>query len=119
MFNAIDSLVESARYPIEDAWLESLQDQFDEHHNYYRFVYLLALSRRPQTILEIGTYFGIGSAYLAAAAKTYGGQVIGLDLEFHEMTNPNGGLINSRYGNYHFIKGDSTDEIVDKKLDGK
>lgn len=101
----IDDLVERSRWPLNDTWLEGLQEQYGERHNYYRFLYHLLLARRPKVALEIGTYFGIGSAYMAAAAASYGGVVIGLDLNGHELTNK---LIQERYGNYHFIQGDST-----------
>lgn len=117
-FGLIDTLVEKSNRPVPDEWLESLQAQFNQRQNYYRFLYYLALVRQPKTILEIGTYFGIGSAYLAAAAKDYGGQVIGIDLNSHEMTEPleKSGLINSRYGNYRFIQGDSTSESVAEQV---
>ncbi|MGH7274879.1 MAG: hypothetical protein ACREIQ_10535, partial [Nitrospiria bacterium] len=63
-FELIDSLVELVGSPINgEEWLESLQDKFDEHHNYYRFLYLLTLTWKPKVALEIGTKLGIGSAY--------------------------------------------------------
>lgn len=104
-FTQIEQLIQMARQPLPDIWLENLQETFSEHHNYYRFLYHLVLTRKPKVALEIGTYFGIGSAYLAAAASTYGGQVIGLDINNHEMMSV---IIPERYGNYHFIQGDST-----------
>lgn len=104
-FTQIEQLIQLAQEPLADTWLESLQEKFSEHHKYYRFLYRLTLARKPKVALEIGTLFGIGSAYMTAAAATYGGQVVGVDINEHEMTKT---LIPQHYSNYHFIKGDST-----------
>lgn len=112
-FKTVDRLVIKAQRPIDDPWPESLRVKFNEPHNYYRFLYYLALEIRPRTILEIGTQYGIGSAYLAAAAHTYAASVIGVDLNSHEVT---GTLINSRYGNYHFVEGDSTGQETARQV---
>lgn len=104
-FSQIEQLIESSRYPIPDLWLEGLQDKFQQYENYYRFLYHLVLARKPKVALEIGTWYGIGSAYMAGAAASCGGRVIGLDINSHEMTMKS---INDSYKNYHFILGNST-----------
>jgi cephalosporin hydroxylase len=104
-FRQIEQLIGLAQEPVADPWLEALQEQYGERHNYYRFLYHLLLVHKPKVALEIGVYYGIGSAYMAAAAATYGGQVIGIDINVHNLAKE---LVNERYGNYHFILGDST-----------
>lgn len=104
-FNQIEQLIQLAQQPLPDPWLESLQLKFNDPQNYYRFLYHLVLARRPQLTLEIGTYHGVGTAHLTAAAATYGGHVIGLDLNTHGTTRDD---IPERHDNFHFIQGDST-----------
>jgi cephalosporin hydroxylase len=104
-WNTIEGLIIQAQQPLSDSWLESLQDKFNQNEPYYRFLYHLVLTRKPKIALEIGTYWGIGTAHLAAAAATYGGQVIGIDVNIHETTRD---VIPQRYGSLHFIQGDST-----------
>lgn len=104
-FTQIEQLIQLSQQPLADPWLEALQAKFDQHENYYRFLYHLTLTRKPKVILEIGTYQGVGTAHLCAAASTYGGQVIGLDINIHETTKSD---IPARYNNLHFIQGDST-----------
>lgn len=104
-FIEIERLIQLSSQPLADSWLEELQARFEQHENYYRFLYHLVLTMKPKTVLEIGTYEGVGTAHLAAAASTYGGQVIGLDLNVHGTTRDE---IPQRYNNLHFIQGDST-----------
>lgn len=103
-FTQINFLAEKSKKPLQDKWLEGLQNKYGEHHNYYRFLYHLAVTFQPKVSLEIGTWYGIGSAYMCAAAQTYGGQVIGLDLNRHELARK---TIPERFGNYHFLQRDS------------
>lgn len=104
-FTQIESLITLSQESLPDSWLEGLQQEYGEHHNYYRFLYHLLQTRKPKVALEIGVYQGVASAYMSAAALTYGGRVIGIDINL-----PHIGLqaINERYNNYHFILGDST-----------
>lgn len=104
-FTQIEQLIQLSQEPLADSWLEALQVKFDQHENYYRFLYHLVLARKPKVVLEVGTYKGVGTAHLAAAASTYGGQVIGVDVNTHGTTRDE---IPERYGNLHFIQGDST-----------
>ena len=57
--------------------LKYLQQDRD---NYYRFLYYLVLEYKPQVAIEIGVDFGIASAHLVEAAKSYGGLVVGIDI---------------------------------------
>jgi cephalosporin hydroxylase len=104
-FSQIERLIQLAQEPLADSWLESLQVELDQNENYYRFLYHLTLARQPKVVLEIGTYHGLGTAHLVAAANTYGGQVIGVDLNIHGTIRD---AIPQRYNNLHFIQGDST-----------
>lgn len=101
----IESLIQLSQEPLADSWLESLQVQFNQHENYYRFLYHLTLAHKPKVILEIGTYEGVGTAHLVAASATYGGQVIGIDINTHPTTQE---ILPQFYNNLHFIHGDST-----------
>jgi len=108
----IDKLVEQSQKPLLDSWLE----QFHPGHEpvpYWRFLYNYVLKYQPKVCLEIGTYHGVGSAHLAAAASTYGGIVLGVDIQSHEMTKT---IIKERYGNYHFYLGDSINKGFDITL---
>lgn len=104
-FTQIESLIQFSQQPLTNIWLENLQVQFNQNENYYRFLYHLTLTRQPKVVLEIGTYEGVGTAHLCAAAFTYGGQVIGIDLNVHGTIRDD---IPIRYNNLHFIQGDST-----------
>lgn len=108
-WNTIERLITLSQRPLDDPWLEALQVQFHDPQVYYRFLYHLLLVRQPKLALEIGTYHGVGSAHLAAAAASYGGQVIGIDLNEHGTTRDS---IPERYSNYHFIHGDSTQSEI-------
>lgn len=61
-------------------------------------MYHLLKWRQPYVALEIGVEGGFASRYMAEAARSYGGHVIGIDLHLASLDN----------GNYHFIEGDST-----------
>lgn len=104
-FTQIERLIQLSQEPLADTWLEALQVELGDPQNYYRFLYRLVLTQQPKVILEIGTYYGVGTAHLAAAASTYGGQVIGIDVNAHGTTRD---AIPARYGNLRFIQGDST-----------
>jgi len=112
-FLQIDHLVNLSQNPLTDSWLEQLQTEYDQHENYYRFLYHLTLARQPKIVLEIGTFQGVATAHLCAATSTYGGQVIGLDLNQHHTTKE---LIPQYYDNLHFIEGDSTKAEVYGKV---
>ena len=76
----IDALVESSKDPLPDPWLEALQAQVHgTPHRHPRFLYRLALELEPPVALEMGVEWGITSAHLCAAAKKYGGHVVGVD----------------------------------------
>ena len=104
-FRQIDRLAAKANKPLNDEWLEALQIAFGEQHKYYRWLYHLVAYYQPKVALEIGVHWGIGSAYMCAAGKTYGGQVIGIDIVKHNE------YIIARLTNeydYHFLHMDST-----------
>ena len=106
-FRQIDRLAAKANNPLNNVWLEALQVAFGERHKYYRWLYHLVAHYQPKVALEIGVHWGIGSAYMCAAAKSYGGQVIGVDIVKHNeyilerLTNC--------YENYYFLHMDSTE----------
>jgi hypothetical protein len=81
--------------------------------NYWRFLYWLVKTRKPKVALEIGVEYGAGSAHMCSAAKSYGGQVIGIDLHWHNIP---GELVVKHYGNYHYIVGDSTSPMVEQSV---
>jgi predicted O-methyltransferase YrrM len=97
------------------AELESLQQSElgDERHNYYRFLYLLALHLRPPTMLEIGVELGLGSAHMSVAAMEFGGHVIGIDQFGHDRPKKE---LPAKYGNYDFVEGLSTDSVTWAKV---
>lgn len=101
MLKNLNALVAKSRQPVADEWLEAAQVYYNEQHNYYRFLYHLVRELRPPVCLEIGTYWGIGSGYMCAAAKEYGGQVIGVDILIHSKHMLKN--LVDRYGNYLFI----------------
>jgi len=95
----------------DEKLLEDLQYLYNEHHNYYRFLYHLVCTFEPEVCLEIGTWYGIGSAYMCAAAMGYGGQVIGIDLNYNKLAAE---VLPEHFGNYHFLQMDSLEaqEII-------
>jgi len=99
MWQEIEYLIQLSQQPIADLPLESVAGN-PERRNYYRFLYHLINWRHPYVALEIGVEGGFASRYMVEAAKSYGGQVIGIDLN---LVSPWG-----QDSNYHFIEGDST-----------
>lgn len=92
-----------------DPWLNSLYEDLKFHCKdslpYCRFLYWLVLNLKPAMALEIGVEYGLASAHMCSAAKEYGGQVVGVDLHWHDVP---GTKIPEHYGNYHFFTADST-----------
>ena len=101
MKQIIEKLVAKSQKPLADKWLEELQVKYDERHNYYRFLYHLVNTFKPAVALEIGTWYGIGSAYMCAAAKKYDGQVIGIDLNYNIVAAT---TLSERFDNYCFLQ---------------
>src|SRR3972149_3902450 len=101
MKQIIEELVTKSQKPLADKWLEGLQVKYDERHNYYRFLYHLVNTFKPAVALEIGTWYGIGSAYMCAAAKKYDGQVIGIDLNYNIVAAT---TLSERFDNYCFLQ---------------
>jgi predicted O-methyltransferase YrrM len=110
----VDELVNLAALPLEPK-LEDLQSELlgNQKHNYYRFLYWLVKELRPELSVEIGVEFGLGSAYMCAAARTYGGYVAGVDVKWHDVP---GKRLSEWYGNYHFIYGNSTADETLKQV---
>ena len=104
MKQIIEKLVAKSQKPLADKWLEGLQIEYNERHNYYRFLYHLVDIFKPAIALEIGTWYGIGSACMCAAAKKYDGQVIGIDLNYNELA---ASVLPERFENYRFLRMDS------------
>ena len=101
-FEKIEYLIKLSEVaPMDGDYLEYLQEWFRTKELYYRFLYYLVLWLKPKICLEIGIENGVASAYTCAAAKSYGGQVIGIDIKKppFDLTSP--------YGNYNFIHLDS------------
>ncbi len=71
-FGGIDNFIALSKNPCND-YLEYLQKWFRTDELYYRFLYYLILHTRPKVCLEIGIENGVASAYMCAAAKSYGG----------------------------------------------
>jgi cephalosporin hydroxylase len=107
----VNRLVKQSQRPLADGWLEGCQQNFigEERRNYYRFLYLMILALKPSLSLEIGVAYGLGAVHMAGAAATYGGQVIGIDLRWHDFP---GNEVGEHYGNYHYLSGDSTTPTV-------
>lgn len=109
----IDRLIEASADPTGDPWLDSLPARFDEeYHCYYRFLYRLIEYLRPQSVLEIGVYFGVASAFMASRVASYGGTTVGVDIESKGLPRDE---LSSRF-NYHYILGDATDPNVQMKI---
>lgn len=117
--NDLTRLIYLARAPIVSEWLDGLVAQVaqnvTERHNYYRLLYHLVRTLKPEVALEIGVEFGIASAHMALAASEYGGIVIGVDHHFHDIP---GEQIPARYPNYHFVVGDSTEPSTIEQVVG-
>lgn len=104
----IDALVIKAQTPLNNPWLDFLTEQVYESVSvrliYYRFLYHLLMLRKPLVTLELGVEFGIASAYMVEAAKTYGGVVVGIDINWNNIP---GEYVATRCGNYEYITGDT------------
>jgi predicted O-methyltransferase YrrM len=83
--------------------------------NYYTFLNRVVQERKPRIALEIGVEYGIGSAHMCAAAESYDGLVIGIDLKWHVVPSHQ---LQKRY-NYIFLEDDSLDAFhsVEKCVD--
>lgn len=84
-----------------NVWLQELFDGVYEHvkerTNYYRFLYLLVKTLKPQVAVEIGVEYGVGSAMMAAGnADTI---VVGIDPNRHGNVR----TIVSNAKNYTFL----------------
>jgi hypothetical protein len=108
MLNDIDALVEKAHEPLDNMWLDFIMSQAIDSSPvrliYYRFLYHLMLLRKPQVALELGVEFGVASAFMVEAAKTFGGLVIGIDMNWNNIP---GELVRDYCGNYEYITGDT------------
>lgn len=111
----IDRLVEKARQPIGGLWFASddmhIGELLAEYGSqvsvrliYYRFLYWLMMERKPQVAIELGVETGLASAHMLAAARTYGGKVVGVDLNWHPLP---GEFARLYKGNYDFIVADT------------
>lgn len=105
MQKILNDLVNKSQFPVDDPWLEGLQETY-EKHNYYRFLYYLVKDFKPPVCLEIGSYCGVGAAYMAIAAHEYGGKVMAIDIKPHEMLVS---VIPKKCDNFTFIHGSSID----------
>lgn len=104
----LDALVTLSYAEIGIDWLDDLiavyQAQVGQRLNYYRWFYHYVRRYQPQVCLELGVEFGLGSAHMCAAAKEYGGVVIGIDHNRHEVAAD---LLPKEYDRYYFINGDT------------
>jgi hypothetical protein len=89
--------------PADPRLAEFHQHTGSSHEAHHSFFYHLTKELMPALSLEIGCAYGVTSAYMAAAAATYGGQVVGVD------RGPDGRLelLSRLYPNFHFVQGDS------------
>lgn len=104
-FTKLNALAKLSTKPLEDKKLEKLQAKYfgKFRHHYYRFLYHLVLEQKPKLVLEIGIgWETLGITHMAAAAETYGGYALGIDLVEPRDDNA------AEYDNYHFLKIDST-----------
>lgn len=110
---AIDVMVAEIDTVVLPDWVQGLYDRVEQYvrmrSNYYKFLYRLVEKRRPFTALELGVEFGIASACMVAAAKIYGGSVIGVDLNSHDIPARELPV----YGRYDFVIGDSVHVVDD------
>lgn len=100
----VDKLIQRAQHPLDDRWLERMNENCQPAQPYYRFLYLLAEKLHPPLALEIGVYTAVASAHLAAGLAAWDGQVIGLDIN----PVPKAEEIHDRYGNYWFLQADAS-----------
>lgn len=116
-FTKLNALAKLSAKPLKDKKLEKLQAKYfgNYRHQYYRFLYHLVLEQKPKLVMEIGLgWETLGITHMAAAADTYGGYALGIDILNPRYDNA------AEYDNYHFLKIDSTKarkqvmEMVDK-----
>jgi len=92
--------------------IQPLYDEVEEYVkqriNYYKFLMYLTSRRQPIVVLELGVEYGIASACMCMAASTYGGRVIGIDLNWHHIP---GSIIPELCHNYTFIHGNSVESV--------
>jgi predicted O-methyltransferase YrrM len=101
-WDEIEALIELSQAPIKPHLCLDQIPKNPDRIRYYRFLYHLARTYKPQLALEIGVQEGYGSGYMCEA----GIQVIGIDLEQVDLFRVN----------YHFIRGDST-KVFDQVSD--
>lgn len=109
MKDTLNNLVLKGSQPLKVPWwLEEAYNSVEENVrcriNYYRFLHHVMLRFKPKVAIELGVEFGMASAYMALAAETYGGLVIGIDHNFHEIP---GKIISKHCKNYTFIQSDT------------
>lgn len=105
MFAEIDDIARLSVEPTGDRYLDNLATGENLYNEpYFRFLYHLLLKYQPPVAIEIGVYFGVASAHMAAAAAQYDGTVIGIDINWHGRPAQE---LKQRYGNYIFLNGDS------------
>lgn len=92
----IDQLINLSRLSLGPE-LENLRPLNPERRRYYRFLYHLVRELQPKIALEIGVESGLASIHMAEAAKSFGGLVIGIDIQ--PCRHP--------LGNYEFIQASS------------
>jgi cephalosporin hydroxylase len=88
--NDIDRLVAMSYAPINDWWLDQeiwprVSTFASARIRYYRFLYHLVRVLKPEVCIELGVEYGGASAHMARAAQVYGGIVIGVDHNKHEL----------------------------------
>lgn len=101
----IDKAEGDAQRPVPDEWLEGLRANAHgkEQCFYVRFLYRLSLALKSALAVELGTQWGITSAFLCAAAAQHGGQVVGVDNAVEGKHLP------TWYDGFTFLKMDSVD----------
>jgi len=113
----IEDLVKLSTQPIGDTWLDAYYTTYEPNVstriNYYRFLYHLVELLKPSIAVELGVEFGVASAYMAAAASFYGGQVIGIDCNWHGGPGED---VPAKYPNYDYWVGKSTDPVILERL---
>lgn len=79
-----------------------------------QFLYNIARSTRAKHIIEFGSSFGVGTIYLAAAAKDNGGHVITTEIETYKCQVTKENLNKARLENYaSVLEGDALKTLQD------
>ncbi|WP_170336914.1 O-methyltransferase [Ruegeria arenilitoris] len=79
-----------------------------------RYLYSMAVSTNARRIVEFGSSFGIGTIYLAAAAKDTGGHVITTEIEPNKCAATQENLDRAGLGKYATMrKGDALETLQD------